>query len=517
MKRISAMIFAVILILTITACEKTEEPEEISEPDDGFSIYLATNESVREFGYYDTKNLEPDGEPVLTGEDVRIYYWESHSLELKGSFIQEVYGRNDDSFDEYTIDSNGFRSYEKGGSRILGSGQYMAFIVVSEGEKLYSGTFPGSTVMPSGDEPVVLGDVSDNRIQIQFSGEGFDKRNQDMVYGYFKQVGKITDQAAPGTEDMLADFRKQLDELTNEYDELDSKYNALLENGTESPADEATAVETLVKWQKRRLDLYIIETQEGDVHGEYSDLLHELDLSKPESIPVAADYFWQMAGFDVFSNDRMFNVFEELYDTVIDSIPIYYSMTQIDSDFIDKALSVGIEVSIESGEITAVPLSSYLRANFELYLSDVLNEYLLLRDYEQGMANNGEGIYIFDDERIYVSMDDISDIIYRWKMFSDTYPNSYPYNIKARLRAEELLSIYLGKTQLEQSGVYDNENMELTKEAKDSYIRFIKEYRDSAYYDLISELFIVLEASGFRLDGDVLEYLKNIDFGEYGY
>ena len=109
------------LVLSMAACTSEKEPVLI---EDTFEIYLATTESVRNYGYYDTEKLILEAEPVITGGDIRHYYWEQHSIELNGSFLGKLHGTDLRSYDYYESGDDGFRHYTTGGSKFLYSGQY---------------------------------------------------------------------------------------------------------------------------------------------------------------------------------------------------------------------------------------------------------------------------------------------------------------------------------------------------------------------------------------------------------
>jgi|GEM_PF-2004987 len=517
MKKILIILLTIAMILTIPGCRGEEEQnQEQADAAEGFEIYLATTESVREFGYYDHKNLVAEEVPVLTGKDIRNYYWESHIIELNGSFLEKLSKNANPIYESYTIDQMGFRSYQKGGSKMLDSAQYMAFIIVVNGEQIYSGTFPGSTVMPSDDEKLILGDISDDSLRLFYNGDGFDVRNQDAVYDYMKENNKLSTEPSTVNDSVVDDLEDRIESLERENAALLQKYNELLENG-QGNSDDTNRLTAVIEWQKARINLYMRETQEGERHREFSDLLGTLDPTRIESLATAADYFRQTAGADVYENDRLFNVFEEFYDTVIRGIPLNYSMADINNEFMENALRAGVSVDISNGDIRASALPSYLKANFELFLSDILNEYLMIREIELSIINQGGDTIVTDDETLFIGIEQLADLVYIWKNFSDSYPNNYPFNIKARLRAEYYMDIYLGIHEIAVSPIYDSESLELISETKESYIRFLNEYRDSAYYRLIADLFIVLEGSGFKLDSDVLNFLQNIDYGIYGF
>lgn len=508
MKRISITIFIIIVIFALVSCKAETAPE--TKPDT-FEIYLATTESIREFGYYDTENLKLSGVPVLTGDDIRHYYWEQHIIELNGTFMERLAGLDKTEYAEFSTDISGFRQYSMGGSKFLNSGQFMGFIIVVNGEKVYSGTFPSGTTLPSEEELLVLGDISDDMVALVYNGDAFDIRNNDSIYDYFNKAGKLGKMSDEDTDELVQELQNRLEASEKEKNELQVKYDELKAGEpTDSDLRDAT-----IEWQKNRLLLYMRETQEGPEYEELSDSFLQLDLSKVESISEAADIFRRTAVASTQKNDRMFNVFEELYNVVLDGIPLYYSIDEIDNDFIKKAAENWIIISIDAGKVTAYPMIGMLSENFGVFLSPGLNEYLQILDHERSYAAASGSVEIVKEGKLTIGVGEVSELIYLWKKFTVDYPYSYPFNFKAMDRSEYLMDIYIGRAGLTESPLYDGETLELTEEAKESYEYFLAEYTDSPYYILISDYYGLLQENSFVYAQIVEEYVNSIDYSNY--
>jgi hypothetical protein len=260
----------------------------------------------------------------------------------------------------------------------------------------------------------------------------------------------------------------------------------------------------------------MLETQEHDGHDEFCSLLESLDLTSVESISKAADFFRQSATSSDYVNDRMFNVFEEFYDTVIEGVSLYNRLDEIDEGFINTAYQNGIDVSVEDGRIYAAPRNSYLRANFELFLSDEINEYLTLRDREMAYANNNGAIQVIQGNSLEISMEELADLTYEWRQFATKRPYNFPFNYKAMRKAEKYAGIFIGKITLDSSKLYDSENEKMQDEAKQAYLHFINEYKDSVYYDTIAQLYVLLEENDFIFNTDVREFVKTVNLKDVG-
>lgn len=492
----------------MVSCSAFKEPES-SEP--SFEIYLATTESVREFGYYDIKNLIPEPEPVLTGNDIRKYFWSSHIVEVNGSFMKKLSETESAEYNSYDIDQNGFRRYLTGGSRILKVNQNMCFIIVVNGEKLYSGTFPGGQVLTTENGSLVLGDISDDRFAIIYTDDGYDLRNNDKVYEYFDNADKLGQMTGEDSSEIVMELQSRLEESDNKYMDLLKQYNDLkLGSDTKKDYREAT-----IEWLKNRLDLYMLETQEGSSYKQFSDGLLEFDLSKVESIGLAADLFRKTAVASTEINDRMFNVFEEFYFVVINGISIYNSIDEIDDEYIDSAANNWITVTKEGRKINAYPLAGKLRENLGVFLSQGLNDYLLLSDLERGLLDSVNSVGYIKEDELAVSIDNVAEFLYLWKKFTVDYPYSYPFNFKAQQKSEKLMDIYIGRNDLIISPLYAAENRIINDAARQSYDKFLTEYIRSPYRRLIQEYYGILNDNGFTFSESVEEYVKNINYENY--
>jgi len=508
MKKIILAVLIISLIFVMASC--SNEPEQVIKPDT-FEIYLATTESVREFGYYDTENLKIHGTPVLTGDDIRHYYWEQHIIELNGGFMEKLSGMDKSDYEIFTTDISGFRQYSVGGSKFLDSGQYMAFIIVVNGDKVFSGTFPPAATLPSEDEELILGDISDDMIAINFYGDGFDIRNNDSIYGYFDTKGKLGQMSDEASEELVQELQDRLEVSEKEKNDLQDKYNELAAREPDDP-DFRDAV---IEWQKNRLMLYMRETQEGPEHEELSQRFLELDLSKVESVGEAADIFRRTAVASTQKNDRMFNVFEELYNVVLDGVRLYNTIDEIDDDFIMKAAENWIIISIDSGKITAYPMIGMLRENFGVFLSPELNDYLRIVDLESSYSAAEGSVDVVKDGNLLIEIDNVAELVYMWKKYTVDYPYTYPFNFKALDHSEYLMDIYIGRAGLAESPIYDDETLAITEKAKESYEKFLAEYTDSTYYKLIFDYYGLLQENSFIYSQIVEEYVNSVDFSNY--
>ncbi|MFO7611159.1 MAG: hypothetical protein R6W99_01550 [Clostridia bacterium] len=158
---------------------------------------------------------------------------------------------------------------------------------------------------------------------------------------------------------------------------------------------------------------------------------------------------------------------------------------------------------------------SYLRVNFELLLSEILNEYLIIRDYEAGLLRDSGVGAIIGREGLELGMGELADLIDKWGGFFSDYPYTFPFNLKARENAELIMDVFIGRTQQVPSPVYNETDSSLRQEAKEAYLKFLSEYRKSPYFDIIKELYILLESNSFIFNSDVEEFLQRVDYSVY--
>jgi len=509
MKKIFLGIIIFSLFFTLVSCSDETEPENMV---DSFEIYLATNDSVREFGYYDTENLILKDEPLLTDKDIRHYYWDQHIIELNGSFLEDVFTTSTVVYDEFNTNLYGMRQYITGGSKFLSTSQNMGFVIVINGEKIYSGTFPVGPELATLDEKLIIGDIADDKLAILYTGDEFDIRNNDSIYNFFQKSGKLAQMSGEDSTELVKELQERLDASENNYIELQKKFDELVEVPVNTREDYKEAT---ISWLQNRLNLYILETQEGEDFKNFSDSLLELDLSKVKSVSEAADIFRQAAIASTEKNDRMFNVFEEMYYVIIDGISKYNSIDEIDDNFINLAAENWITVNTAGGKITAYPSVGKLRENFGVFLSPQLNEYLLIKDLERGVMDTAESADVISGDELKVELKFIADFIYLWKEFTIDYPYAYPFNFKAQIRSEKLLDVYIGKTILMESPIYDEETLAIKDTARENYELFIEDYTESPYSMLISDLYGVMKDNAFIFSMEVREFIANVDYDDY--
>jgi hypothetical protein len=509
MKRIIHLLLVLALVIIMVSCTPEPEPEPWK---DSFEIYITSTEGIRDFGYYDVENLSASGAPVITGDDIRNYYWDQHLIELNGSFLEKLAAADTSGYNEYD-DTVGYRQYTTGGSKFLGTGQYMGFMVVVDGAKVYSGTFPVGTASPQEQQTLILVDFSDDKIALVFNGDGFDIRNNDLVYDYFNKKGKLAQMTGDDSSEIVNELQERLESSEERYSELKKAYDELAAGAVvpEGPDPKAATID----WLERRLELYMRETQESGAYKVFGDRLLALDLSDVESIGEGADIFRQTAVANTEANDRMFNIFEEFYYTVIDAIPVYNSIADINGDFIRSAAENLVTITTENGVISAFPTVGGLSGTFGIFLSPQLNEYLLILDIERGILTSAGTSEAVEGGALVISHNATGELAYLWKRFTIDYPYTYPFNFKAADLSEYYMDIYIGKTGFTESPIYEGENLAVRESVKESYEEFIAEYTDSPYHPLVSDFYKVLSDNSFMFTQEVDEFINGVDYRNY--
>jgi len=509
-KSIILIISITIIIFSLTSCKKEEK---VVTPKDKFEIYMATFESVKEYGFYDYKNLVLLDKPIITDEDIRAYYWINHEIEVTSTYMDKILreGHTDNSL---YMDKGNYRQYEKGGSKILNSYQYDCFVVVVNGVKIYSGTFPYSPIFSYQQEKLIIGDVSDTSFKIIFKEkDGLDPRNSDAIYNFFKKQGKLRVNDVNNLEGRITELEDNITKLINEKAVLESK-NEVLQNDLKKLKSEKNSYKNSLTWLEDRVYWYMKETTDPEITKHYSDFLLGQDFNDIKSINIAGDVFRKNITINKYDNDRLFNLFETYYYATIKNL----ENTLVPQDITEKEIHLGIEngikFSIANNHVNIYPIKGYLKDNYGDFLTGGTNKYLDALDYESNIMNKNNVNTIISNDKISIPLNEFVDIILYWEDYSYNYGFklfSMPFRFKGSEKLLYYFNIYSGKVLLKNSLVY-NENKKLSDDFHSSYLDTIKRYPDSETGKLITELLDLLTKNGFSRDINIEEFYHKVKF-----
>lgn len=485
-----------ILVLTV-GCNKTTV-EEI--PNDSFEIYLATLDSVSEFGYFDYENLILEETPVITDNDIRAYYWMNHEIELTSTYIDKI---NDNPGGNVLYQENGsFREYEQGGSRLLQAFQYDCFVIVINGKRVYSGTFSYSPIMSYPQETLIIGDISDTSFQFIFTGIGEDPRNTDIVYNYFLDNDKLRINDTNNLEKRIEELERNIATLIDEKVNLIDDKDQLIEQLSKSQ-DAKVYYDNLSRWLNERVYWYMVEVTPKNTktlkYSAYITSLNQLDFN---SISEAAMAYSEYINDLPWDRDRLFNLFETYYYSVMHTAELQLQVSDLTDELLQLAEANGVLLFDSDGVVVALPKPGYLLNGFSIFITKATEQYLHAIDLETTMILDSGNTQLIKNGAITLSLNQLADLIIIWENYCYEYGLKYlnlPYHYKGAERVIRYFNYYSGKTYMLNYPVF-TENKQLSEPFKISYEYMISTYDETRAGILINEFYTILQDNEFIRD-----------------
>ena len=215
-------------------------------------------------------------------------------------------------------------------------------------------------------------------------------------------------------------------------------------------------------------------------------------------------------------NDALFIAYEEYMQIVCEGLNSVYEEEPFDDDEINAAIENGflyIPVGDDSAYFILRP--DFLKDTFAESVSAKLQAFLnlLVKHYNFHISYD-----FIENETLMITLDQLAEMIVDWENYIRVYPDvSNRSDIEMNL--DYYLKIYIGSIQIANSGLYtragvDENGEELYKlmdEPRQSYIKFVENYPDSAACPLIAELYHIYSENDFLYSIKVEEFFK-----EYG-
>lgn len=250
----------------------------------------------------------------------------------------------------------------------------------------------------------------------------------------------------------------------------------------------------------------------------YALFVAQLEVNNINSITEAVKKYKALAGEDKDLNDRRFRVFRTyFYNFIEKQNNLILNNESILNEPGQKTLKEnGLRINFsESGEYLA-KRPSFIFNEFGTYLSDSLREYEQIEMLEAlEIGDEEHSTYLIEDAALFISWDELSDRIIRLEDYLKRYPNT-----SEKENALSKIDFYLW---LYTASVFDNtpvfQGYNLNESVKKSYERFLSNYKNSDYYEIINGYYEVLKTNKFKLNDSVMEYLKSkdIDVSSLGY
>jgi len=244
----------------------------------------------------------------------------------------------------------------------------------------------------------------------------------------------------------------------------------------------------------------------------FIDIAEQLAL---DDIPSAAALLkaYRDLAFDGPVNDELFFKYEEHMQFICEGLNSVYEEEPPDDETVNDALENGF-LFIEENEYTAyfILRPDFLKYTFAESVSARVQAFLNLLTKHYDFRN---GYDFIENETLMITLDQLAEMIVDWENYIRVYPDvTNRSDIEQNL--DFYLKIYIGSIQIENSGFYilagTDENGEtlykLMDEPRQSYIKFIENYPDSAACPLIAELYQIYSDNNFLYSIDVENFFK---------
>lgn len=273
----------------------------------------------------------------------------------------------------------------------------------------------------------------------------------------------------------------------------------------------------------------------------YKNTINSLNTSNKESILKAKEEFYKYFKKDDKESEEGFRIFRDFYIRVINENngdftelsniffeePAFYEiikgtynnplmgfekLNKMDKDRIKRKYSTqlkeitgylksGIQISGNDGD------GYYLAESFE-FLSEILKSYQFdLAKFFQFMKEEETPIAM--DAGLQITWDNLRKKFLRFEKFSRDYPNLKETKEYIEPKTKELFGVYL--TGLDNSPAFDWESQKLDSELKSSYEIFLKENKNSSYFEILKNYYTVLEKNNFKGSDQVRKYVSDLN------
>jgi hypothetical protein len=186
-----------------------------------------------------------------------------------------------------------------------------------------------------------------------------------------------------------------------------------------------------------------------------------------------------------------------------EEINIVNLINEANKDPLTKSLAqVGWTVKVSEGDYYLGELPNWFATEFKEILTPAYREYFRLRSQEirQGFA---------EDAGLLISWEQLRKRIITWENFLDRHPD-FVEKAKIQPYLAAYLSTYLGG--MDNSTIYDLNNMALKKEVKASYENFIKQNKKSKYQQIVKEYYEMIKKNGYIVPKNFDAFLEKHGF-----
>jgi hypothetical protein len=217
-------------------------------------------------------------------------------------------------------------------------------------------------------------------------------------------------------------------------------------------------------------------------------------------------YFASLDKYYAQCKEKLSSLFRNNYSYLEknnEEINLVNLINEANKDPLTKSLAqAGWTVKVSEGDYYLGELPNWFATEFKEILTPAYWEYFRLRSQEikEGFS---------EDAGLLISWEQLRKRIITWENFLNQYPDFVErLNIQPYLAA--YLSTYLGG--IDNSTIYDLNNLALKQEVKTSYENFIKQDKDSKYHHIVQEYYAMLKKHGFIVPKNYAAFLQKHDF-----
>ena len=280
-------------------------------------------------------------------------------------------------------------------------------------------------------------------------------------------------------------------------------YFAWAKNGLTATNKNSTVANT------EKSECFVNDKDSEHKYNQYKKILSTLPNDKIESIQIAFNTYFKYFSLNdkQIYRDNAFKLFKDFLEKVSNNTIIEDSNDNIENKK-EYYKSLGLMILGGEGGSFAVINFDFLDKQFSGYLSNPWKEYLKLNANED--KNRFE-----EDYQILIPWDEIRKRIINRENFINKYP-TFSENTEIKKYLEGYFKCYIGGLDNSKITNYPRDN-KLRLEIKISYEKFIKNNKNSQYYQSIVDYYKLLRKHDFVIGEYVNKFLKEKGLGYANY
>ncbi|MDR3120195.1 MAG: hypothetical protein LBU58_02500 [Clostridiales bacterium] len=243
----------------------------------------------------------------------------------------------------------------------------------------------------------------------------------------------------------------------------------------------------------------------------FQDAASSLQMDDVASAAALLRTFRELV-FPDAENDALFFAYEENMQYVSEGLNSNYEEEPPNDQTINDAVENGFLYVSEDESSYFMLRADFLADTFSEFVSQKVQALLTLRSKHYKFHTDHD---FTENSTLMVTLDQLAEMIVDWENYAKTYPDATNLD-EIENNLDYYLKIYIGSIQIENSGLYrlagEDENGEalfqLMDEPKQSYLKFIENYPDSACTPIISELYEIYRKNNFLYTVEIEDFFR---------